>query len=143
MPALSGGHVSQLRNFALAAVLILGVYFLLQSFYISPGDIEQSTRESLRAISQFAPQALRGSSPRITKVAAVTGEENELYEAALRSHEEHNRLHGYDMKVSRERIANDHRSTTSYLLTVLVNELAKPAEQRTEWLVYALLAPVH
>ena len=72
----------------------------------------------------------------------MQGQDNELYEGALRSHEEQNRLHGYEMKVLREKIMNKHSSTPTYLLSLIVAELAKPEEERMEWLMLVCSLPL-
>lgn len=70
------------------------------------------------------------------KVTGLYGQDNELYEAAIRSHDEHNELHGYGMSVLREKIVNGHWSKPAYLLSLLVQELAKDEEERAEWMMY-------
>lgn len=119
-------------------MLVFTLYFLLQSFNVGTREIEHTTRQSLQVINNFAPAAWRGqpSKSKVTKVTALFGQENELYEAAIRSHEEHNRLHGYELKVLRERIVNNFWSKPAYLLSLIVEELAKPEEERTEWIMY-------
>jgi len=69
------------------------------------------------------------------KVTGLYGHDNELYEAAIRSHGEHDRLHGYEMKVLREKIVNGHWSKPAYLLSLLVQELAKGEQERAEWMM--------
>ena len=70
------------------------------------------------------------------KVTGLYGQHgNELYEAAVASHGEHDRLHGYEMKVLREKIVNGHWSKPTYLLSLLVQELAKGKDERAEWIM--------
>lgn len=69
------------------------------------------------------------------KVTALFGAQNELYEAAVRTHEEHNALHGYELKVLRERIVGSFWSKPAYLLSLVVSELAKPEAERKEWIM--------
>jgi hypothetical protein len=59
-----------------------------------------------------------------------------LYKQAIRSHEEHDRTHGYDTKVFREKIVEVYWSKPTLLLSTLVAELEKPEDQRTEWLMW-------
>ena len=125
-------HIRQVRNIALACALLVTLYFLSHSFNLSSPGID--TRQSLKVINQFAPTAWRGPPPRVTKVTAAFGE-NELYEAAIRSHEEHDRVNGYELKILRERIVNSYWSKPAYLLSLIVQELAKPASERTEWIM--------
>ena len=68
-------------------------------------------------------------------MTSLFGQENELYEAAVRSHEEHDRLNGYETKVLEETIVSKYVSKPAWLLSLLVTELAKPIEERTEWLM--------
>ena len=72
------------------------------------------------------------------KVTGLYGADNDLYEAAIASHGEHDRLHGYEMKVLREKIVNGHWSKPAYLLSLLVLELSKGVEKRAEWIMYGL-----
>ena len=66
--------------------------------------------------------------------------DNELYEGALRSHEEQNRLYKYEMKVLRKTIMNKYLSTPAYLLALVIEELAKPEEERMEWLMLVIFS---
>lgn len=73
------------------------------------------------------------------KVTSLYGDgmkENELYEQALKSHDEHNALFGYEMRVQLETVANMRVSGLAFLLSVLVQELGKVEEERVEWLMY-------
>ncbi|RMY64806.1 hypothetical protein D0863_09548 [Hortaea werneckii] len=125
-----------IRNIAILATLVVALFLLLHSFSIGPTEIEHTTRESLQAINNFAPASWRAPRAKVTKVTALFGEENEIYEAAIRTHDEHNRLHGYEMKVLREKVVSSFWSKPAYLLATLVDELAKPAEVRTEWIMW-------
>ena len=74
-------------------------------------------------------------------MTALFDQANELYEAAVRSHEEHDRANGYDLKILRARIVDNYTSKPTYLLSLLVEQLSKPEEERTEWLMYTLPLP--
>lgn len=58
-----------------------------------------------------------------------------LYERALRTHKAHDERHNYPFHVLREDVAGGYWNKPSYLLSLVVNELAKPLGQRTEWLM--------
>lgn len=45
-------------------------------------------------------------------------------------------MHGYELKVLRERIVNNFWSKPAYLLSLVVEELAKPEQERTRWIMY-------
>lgn len=68
-------------------------------------------------------------------MTSVFGISNHLYEGALATHERHNALHGYEMQVLRQRIHASFLAKPAYLMAVLVDELAKPWEERMQWLV--------
>jgi hypothetical protein len=89
----------------------------------------------MRVISHFTPWP--SQAPRITKITSLFGQEgNELYEEAIRSHEEHDRIHGYETRVFREKIVESYWSKPALLLSILVQELEKPVKERTEWLMW-------
>ncbi|KAK6390078.1 hypothetical protein LTR65_005891 [Meristemomyces frigidus] len=126
----------QVRSLVLAAVLLGTLFFLLQTLNVGARELEHTTRQSLQVINNFAPAAWRGQRPPVMKVTALFGQANELYEAAVRSHEEHNRLHGYELKVLRERIVDNFWSKPAFLLSLVVEELARPEGERTGWIMW-------
>ena len=107
---------------------------LLQSLQTTPSihDIQSS----IRGHKFGGPGARRHQSNRvrIKKVTALFGEPNYLYEAAIATHERHNALHGYQMQVLRQRIHASFLAKPAYLMSVLVEELAKPWDERVQWL---------
>jgi hypothetical protein len=75
--------------------------------------------------------------PRICKVSMVFGDNDlQVYNRALRKHEEHNRIHGYTMEVLRGQLLDDVWSKPSFLLSLILEELLKPEEERVEWLMW-------
>ncbi|TKA23766.1 hypothetical protein B0A50_07048 [Salinomyces thailandicus] len=140
MLAGAGGSASQvhkqLRNIVFAAAVVVTLFILLQSFHIGTHEIQHTTSQSLQVINSFTPTAWRRPTSKVTKVTALFGEENEIYEAAIRSHEEHNRLHNYPIRILRERIINNFWSKPAYLLSLVIEELAKPPSTRSAWLVW-------
>ncbi|KAF2461885.1 hypothetical protein BDY21DRAFT_375811 [Lineolata rhizophorae] len=92
-----------------------------------------SNRESVRSEAGDAPWP---PPPRIAKASMLYGQTNSLYERALRTHARHNELHGYAMHVLREEISRGYWNKLSYLHSLVVQELAKPAEQRVEWIMW-------
>lgn len=73
--------------------------------------------------------------PRIAKACMLYGSQNPLYERAVRSHQLHNELHNYPMHVLRHEITGGFWNKPSYLLSLVVNELAKAPEERAEWIM--------
>lgn len=63
------------------------------------------------------------------------GETNHMYERALQSHERHGKQWGYPMHILRQDIAVGFWNKPSYLLSLVINELTKPAGERMEWLM--------
>ena len=78
------------------------------------------------------------ASASIGKITIVFGGDNPTYERALKTHEVHNRLHRYPTYVLRQQILNDVWTKPAYILSVLLKELAKPADERLHWLLYAI-----
>lgn len=77
-----------------------------------------------------------GEKPIMCKVTIITGGENSVYERALKTHNLHNRIHGYPMHTLRQSILNDVWSKPAYILSVMLRELAKPKSQRVQWLFW-------
>lgn len=73
---------------------------------------------------------------RVAKVSMLYGETNHMYERALQSHERHGKRWGYPMHILRQDIAVGFWNKPSYLLSLVINELTKPAGERMEWLMY-------
>lgn len=107
-----------------------------RSLSIATAAHEEPSRSPFQLIETFTPNSWHSDVPRIVKATSLFGHGNELYEAAIKSHDEHNRRNRYHMSVLRERIVNNYLSKPAYLLSLLVSELAKPANARAEWLMW-------
>ncbi|KAI5239871.1 hypothetical protein E4T42_08542 [Aureobasidium subglaciale] len=59
-----------------------------------------------------------------------------IYERTVKTHTLHDRLHGYPLYVLRQSIMDDVWSKPAYILSLLLRELAKPQEERLEWLLW-------
>lgn len=73
--------------------------------------------------------------PTIGKMTIMFGDDNPTYERALKTHEVHNRLHGYPVYVLRQEILYDVWTKPAYILSVLLKELTKPESERLKWLL--------
>ena len=62
--------------------------------------------------------------------------DNPVYEQALKTHDKHNAAYGYDMTVLRRQLLPGFWSKPAYILSRLLEEMAKPEEERLEWIVY-------
>ncbi len=117
----------QPRTIVLAVATLFAVYFVLRTLGIPP----------------FGPGAdlfvaLSGAqkSPQICKITQRFEPINELYEASLRSHEEHDRQYKYGMKVLRVQTVETFYTRQAHLLSVIVEELQKPLKERVDWFVW-------
>lgn len=61
---------------------------------------------------------------------------NSFWERALRTHERHDKEHGYRLHVLRQHLMDDVWSKPAYILSLLLRELAKPESERLEWLFW-------
>ena len=61
---------------------------------------------------------------------------NSFWERAIKTHERHDKLHGYRLHVLRQSIMDDVWSKPAYILSLLLRELAKPESERLEWLFW-------
>ncbi|KAF2788667.1 glycosyltransferase family 34 protein [Melanomma pulvis-pyrius CBS 109.77] len=74
--------------------------------------------------------------PRFGKITASFGEPDVPYENAIASHNLHNELHGYPHFILRERMLRGLWSKHAYIMTIIGQELAKPEDQRLQWLLW-------
>lgn len=131
----SNHTLATVRNIGLAFSFIVILYVLVRSFDAGPSHISSTARQQLRIISHLTPWP--SQAPRITKITSLFGvKDNDLYEQVIRSHEEHDRIHGYETRVFREKIIESYWSKPALLLSILVEELEKPVDRRTEWLMW-------
>jgi len=87
----------------------------------------------------FQPKAAKPTpKSRVGKVHAVFGEQNSVYERALALHRSHSELMGHPMFVLRERLLSGLWSKPAFILSIMLQELAKPEEERLAWLLYVL-----
>lgn len=135
----------QIKGIILSALGVISLFYFYQSLSSSNNHSARCSSESPRGVAGatwLSSQARPGRS-RIAKVTMLYGSTNELYERALRTHERHNENFGYPMHVLREQILPGwgpmgYWNKPSYLLSLVLSELAKPEEERSEWLMYAI-----
>ncbi|KXT06371.1 hypothetical protein AC578_9094 [Pseudocercospora eumusae] len=61
---------------------------------------------------------------------------NSYWERAIRTHERHDREHGYRLHVLRQELMDDVWSKPAYILSLLLRELGKPESERLDWLFW-------
>ncbi|KAH0292887.1 glycosyltransferase family 34 protein, partial [Aureobasidium sp. EXF-3399] len=76
-----------------------------------------------------------GHKTRVGKCTIVFGGSS-IYERTVKTHALHDRLNGYPLYVLRQTIMDDVWSKPAYILSLLLRELAKPQEERLEWLLW-------
>jgi hypothetical protein len=117
-----------------ALVAIVSV-FLFCSWYF-----EWFTRTEPYAVAATrkiaTPVRKHKGEPRIGKVSMLYGRRNELYERALDSHRRHNLIHGYGMEIMRHDFTQGYWNKLSWLLSNVVQELAKPESERLDWIMW-------
>ncbi|KAL4872536.1 hypothetical protein BDV12DRAFT_193254 [Aspergillus spectabilis] len=79
---------------------------------------------------------LPNRSRRITKVSMLYGDRNSLYERALQSHRRHAERWGYGMDVLQHGISVGYWNKPTCLLSLVIQELTRPAAERVEWLMW-------
>lgn len=72
----------------------------------------------------------------VGKVHAVFGEPNPVYERALKLHEAHSNSMGHPMFVLRERLLSGLWSKPAFILSIVLQELAKAEDERLKWLLW-------
>lgn len=76
-----------------------------------------------------------GARTRIGK-ATVLFSGNSFWERCIRTHEAHDRVHGYRLHVLRQLLMDDVWSKPAYILSLLLREMSKPESERLEWLFW-------
>jgi hypothetical protein len=61
---------------------------------------------------------------------------NSFWERAIRTHEDHDRMHGYRLHVLRQQLLDDVWSKPAYILSLLLRELSKSESERLDWLFW-------
>lgn len=100
--------------------------------------VVSSTRNRTGVVSDeviVPDRDLLGAKTRIGKCIMIFGDAA-IYERAVKSHELHDRIHGYPLHVLRHSILDDVWSKPGYILHLLLQELAKPPSQRLEWIIW-------
>ena len=100
-----------------------------------PGANVNGTEPAANGTEVYLPPVDLVKRPRFAKVAVASGFEDILYEKALATHWEHAVQHGYPMYLARENAADGMFNKVAYIMSVLLNELYKPAEERVEWIL--------
>lgn len=81
--------------------------------------------------NQVTPKA------RIAKVSMVYGD-NPLYDRALENHKRHAERWGYPMYTLQRDALKGYWNKPAWMLSLVVQELAKPPSESVEWMVYVL-----
>lgn len=80
-------------------------------------------------------EELLGARTRVGKCTILFGG-NGLWERAIKTHEAHDRMHGYRLHILRQHLLDDVWSKPAYILSLLLREMAKPEHERLEWLFW-------
>ena len=96
-----------------------------------PGTSSETNRDTL-----WSGNDSMTTQAQVGKVHALFGEENPTYERALRLHELHSQRMGHPMFVLREKLLSGLWSKPAYILSILLEELARPEDERLKWLLY-------
>lgn len=131
--SLTASNINMPQGFTRRAIgALLTATALLLIWRISNYDVA-SLAPSSSANNQVTKSG--GNPRRIAKLSMLYGNPNPLYERALRSHERHAQRWGYPMHVLEEDISEGFWNKPSYVLSLVIQELAKPPAKRCEWLM--------
>lgn len=62
------------------------------------------------------------------------GTQNELFERALLSHQEHNEIHNYTFSILRKQIVPGYWNKLLHLQSLITEELARDEAERLDWI---------
>ncbi|KAL2840618.1 hypothetical protein BJX68DRAFT_271567 [Aspergillus pseudodeflectus] len=111
------GQRPKLKCVLHAVLFLIGVFWVFRLFHNYPLGAQQ-------------PQ------PKVGKVMSVYGNHS-VYERTLATHEQHGRHWGYPLFVLKRPILDGYWNKLAILLSVMLQELAKPVDQRLEWLFWS------
>lgn len=118
----------------IATVLIIGfLYFCLTVSKQSPISFAASKHAPVLTLT---PNVEAHTSTRILKLSMHYGKPNLLYERALRTHQAHAARWGHGFNILREDLATGFWNKPTFMLNMLIQEMAKPAHERAEWLLW-------
>ncbi|KIW35734.1 uncharacterized protein PV06_11925 [Exophiala oligosperma] len=89
-----------------------------------------------QTLTRLLPQLNASSSPRIGKCTILYNRDSASYDKALRKHADHCNLHGYAFHLLHHTMLDDVWTKPAYVLSLLLSELEKPADDRLEWLMW-------
>ena len=134
---------------AMSIIAVTTIYTHPRRFFSHPvkGSHQKQTKtgsellsartETLSSNANSNDQAsTKHQTTKIGKLSMLYGDANPYYERAIAAHTSHNERFGYEFHVLREKTMPSHWSRPAYILQHLLSELAKPATDRLEWLVW-------
>ena len=138
------GALSQLHNAVSGKIKKLSPYVLKSSLTHPDGKAANKAKSAIDPNSTWLGESVHdgstdddrlGARVRIAK-CTILFNPNGIWERALRTHEAHNKQHGYRMHTLRESLVDDVWSKPAYILSILLRELAKPPSERLDWLFW-------
>lgn len=93
------------------------------------------TTASTVTTASITASASASQVPRIAKLTVSSGYIVGQYERAIESHRLHAEMHGYAWHVLREEIMDGAWNKLPLLMSVALNEMRKPVEDRIQWLL--------
>lgn len=129
--------------------VVLALCVLLFFFYANPrrpsaqpAEIPSASASSGESNDAHAAEDYAATRSKLAKVTMLfydePNEESRAYESALLGHRKHDLRYGYRHFVLRQAIVEGMWSKQAYILSNLLQELAKPRTERLEWLLYVL-----
>lgn len=119
-----------------AVCLVLFLWVTSSSYRARHSAGYTSWRTALQQKYGAVSGSAESSGPaRLVKLSMLYGNNTELLERALETQQKHSDQWGLEMRVMREDIQMEAFNKPSYLLSTIINELAKPHEQRADWIM--------
>ncbi|KAF9876773.1 galactosyl transferase gma12 mnn10 family protein [Colletotrichum karsti] len=98
-------------------------------------SLAEDVAESIRYCRNNSEEMNR-QNPRIATVTAQFGKHQNHYARALRTHLVHTLIHDAELHVLCESIVDDFWNKPAFILSLLLEELEKPEDERLEWLFW-------
>ncbi|KAK4985235.1 hypothetical protein LTR50_006083 [Elasticomyces elasticus] len=121
-------------------VLLFFLYLNPRRSSVQPADFSSASAASRESDHAYAAEDYGATRSKLAKVTMLfydkPSRDSRAYESALSGHRRHDLRYGYHHFVLRQAIVEGMWSKQAYLLSILLQELAKPRIARLEWLFW-------
>ena len=142
-PSVSGA-LADLHHAVSDKIQSWNPYFVKSSHETGTGPVNETTSNLNKTTAGLSGESIKdgisederlGARTRIGK-CTILFSGNSFWERCVRTHEQHDKVHGYRLHILRQQLMDDVWSKPAYILSLLLRELSKPESERLDWLFW-------